>query len=296
MYGLMRVYFNTIYLTMNNTGKTFIAIFALVTLLGLGWFLIHRDSDQTADMAAREALEAAKPIDPSWLAEMDASVRLVQQMLLASGNVRGAITMIEVLDLRAARQEAQVRLAPLRRAFAADKERLKSLSSVDLVSTAATIDQLVLDVDAMTLISASRPLNAPRPSPTSTTQSLSTLPGLGDIVAALKARFADIVRIRKVENPEAVFLTPEQGALITERLRLRLVSARIALLSRQEKIFAQDLTTAERILNTAFDPDDEKVVNAKKSIGTLKSLADSLAIPMSLESLGAIEQLKGGAQ
>lgn len=280
---------------MSNTGKTLLATATLVAVLGLGWVLINRGPDEAADAARREALEAAKPIDSSWLAEMDASMRLMQEMLLASGNVRGAITMIEVLDLRVARQDAQVRLAPLRKAMATDKERLQALRSVDILATAAEIDRLILDVDVMTLISASRPLNAPRPSATPAATA-ATLPGLGEIIAALKARFADIVRIRKVENPEAVFLTPEQGALITERLRLRLVSARIALLSRQEKIYAQDLATAEKILNTAFDPEDEKVVAAKKTVGTLKSLADSLAIPIALESLKVIEQLRGSTQ
>jgi uncharacterized protein HemX len=97
-----------------------------------------------------------------------------------------------------------------------------------------------------------------------------------DIVRAIKAQLVEVVQIRRVENPGALFLTPEQGALVIERLRLRLLSARIALSLRQDKLFIQDLDQAEQLLSKAFDPEDPRVVAAKQGIRDIRVIKGRL--------------------
>ncbi|MBU3720435.1 MAG: hypothetical protein FGM22_06710, partial [Burkholderiaceae bacterium] len=103
---------------------------------------------------------------------------------------------------------------------------------------------------------------------------------------------SDMVRIRRVENPEAVFLTPEQGALVTERLRLRLLSAKIALVSRQDKIFAQDIAQAEKILGDVFDPQSPKVASHRKTLSALNLLAEKIPLPSRLALTEALEAIR----
>ena len=81
-----------------------------------------------------------------------------------------------------------------------------------------------------------------------------------------------------------MFLTPEQGVFVRERLRLRLLSAKLALLARQETVFTQDLIAAERILQQAFDPNDPNVSLQLASIANLKKVASQLA-PVTLREL-----------
>ena len=46
-----------------------------------------------------------------------------------------------------------------------------------------------------------------------------------------------LVQVRTVENPEALLLSPTQAYYARENLKLRLLNARLALLSRNESAF-----------------------------------------------------------
>ena len=54
-----------------------------------------------------------------------------------------------------------------------------------------------------------------------------------------------LIRVRSVNTPEALMLSPEQNYFVRENLKLRLLNARLALLSRDETSFAGDLAAAQ---------------------------------------------------
>jgi len=269
---------------MKSTGKALLAIISLALLLGLGWWALERstigsDQSQTGE------------VDEQWLAEMQASVRLLSDSLLTTGNTKGALAMLDVLDARIARQPAQEKLVPLRLALAVDRQRLLAAGGLDLAQAAMQIEAIIMDIDSLPLISSPMPLKSV---PSDAERALVELgfPSLKEIVAGLQSRFSELVRIRRVENPEAVFLTPEQGALVTERLRLRLLSARLALVSRQDKIFALDIAQAEKILGDVFDPQNSKVMAHKKTLAGLKMLFEKMPLPPRLSLADALEALR----
>jgi uroporphyrinogen III methyltransferase/synthase len=286
---------------MNTTGKTAASMAALAFLLGVGWWALDRDGPNDALPSAPQSASAeAVPgstapltaaLDAQWVAELQASVQLLAETLATTGNVGGAIALIDLIDARIGRQPAAAKLAPVRAALASDRQKLVAAKSVDIVAAAAVIDGLIADVDAMPLIASPQPSLAKAGAPVTHTESAPAL-SLDRIMQAIRERFADVVRIRKVEHPEAVFLTPEQGALIAERLRLRLLSARLALVSRQQAMFAQDMAMAEAILAKTYDPQDDRVIKAKASVAELKAMANRLAVPIALQSLSAIAQLQ----
>lgn len=269
---------------MKSTGKALLAIISLSLLLGLGWWALER-----APLGAQRS--AADEIDAQWIAEMQASTRLLSDSLLITGNVKGALAMLDVLDARIARHPAQQKLLPVRLALVADRQRLMAASALDLNQASLQIESIILDIDQLPLISTPMPLKA---APLDADRLVVDwgLPSLKDMMAALQSRLAELVRIRRVENPEAVFLTPEQGALVTERLRLRLLSARLALISRQDKVFALDIAQAEKILGDVFDPKNSKVIGHKKTLESLKSLAQKMPLPPKLALSDALEALQ----
>lgn len=278
---------------MSTIGKSVIAVALLALMLGLGWWGLdgERQEHAMSEPSAASAVISQQLPDSEWVAEMHASVRLLSETLAATGNVGGALALIDVLDARAARQPASARLTELRSAFAADRQKLASFKAFDMAAASATLERLIAGVDALPLMSSpqpmlSKPTKAPAESNTPATFTVDA------VMQAIRARFADVVRIRKVEHPEAMFLTPEQGALVAERLRLRLLSARLALVSRQEALFAQDIGMAESILSKAFDVQDPAVMQAKASISSLKAMAGRLAVPTQLQSMLVIERLK----
>lgn len=269
---------------MNTIGKTLLAMISLVLLLALGWWALERSPMHGQKSAADE-------IDAQWVAEMQASTRLLSDSLLITGNIKGALAMLDVLDARIARQPAQEKLVPVRIALAADRQRLISAGSLDLTEVAMQIEAIILDIDSLPLISTPMPLKAAPLNAERLAEDWG-FPSFKDIIAGLQTKLAEMVRIRRVENPEAVFLTPEQGALVTERLRLRLLSARLALISRQDKVFAMDIAQAERILGDVFDPKNMKVISHKKTLAGLSAIAQKMPLPPKLALADALEALR----
>jgi uncharacterized protein HemX len=108
----------------------------------------------------------------------------------------------------------------------------------------------------------------------------------------MKNRLFDVVQIRKVDNPDAFFMTPEQAALVAERLRLRLLSARTALLTRQEDLFTQDMLVAEKILNQVFDAAAPEVIATKSALLSIKSAGLAFKTPVLTQTAAELRRLK----
>lgn len=305
---------------MNNTGKAVTAGLAMAILLGAGWWVIDRGPDQAGlSQGASTASDGAPgpqsgltlpprgeptTISAEWLNEIDASVRLLQESLFMSANVAGSIALLDILDARIARHDAKTLLAPLRAALASDREKLMAARSLDIAAIAATLERLVIDLDSLPQLALRKPMLSPAKSgtvsgtvsdtmtnSTPTTVTLS-LPSWQEIADRLMAKISEIVRVRRVDDPRAILLTPEQSSLMVERLRLRLLSARLALLSRQEAIFLQDIAQTQQLLAQIFDPQDSRVVAYQQLLGQFAQLSGKVAIPVGLKASAVIEQLK----
>ena len=315
-----------IYLSMNNTGKAVAAGLAMAVLLGAGWWFIDRgpsqsvfsksDSGVTGNGSdAQSASALPRPGEPTtisaeWLNEIDASVRLLHESMFMSANVAGSIALLDILDARIARHEAKTLLAPLRAALASDREKLVAARSLDIAAIVATLDRLVLDLDVLPQLALRKPMlgsaksgtvSDTKPSVSDTvpdtatdaaTRAGLTIPTWQEIADRLMAKIAEVVRVRRVDDPRAILLTPDQSSLMAERLRLRLLSARLALLSRQEAIFLQDIAQAQQLLTQIFDPQDSRVVAYQQMLGQFAQLSNKVAIPVGLKASGAIEQLR----
>jgi len=267
---------------MKPIGKSFFAAVSLAALLALGWWAMDRP------FAPMEATRADQ-IDREWLTETQASAQLLSDSVLAGGNINAALVMLDAIESRIVRHPAKEKLVAVRVAIATDRQRLLALRAVDLQQAAAQIEAIILDIDSLPLITsaaASAPIDSGHAASPS-----AGLPAIQSMIEAIQSRLAGMVRIRRVENPEAIFLSPEQGALVTERLRLRLLSARIALVARQDKIFAQDIGQAEKILAEVFESQNSRVMAHRKTLAGIKGLIEKIPLPTALaltEALNAV--------
>ena len=101
-----------------------------------------------------------------------------------------------------------------------------------------------------------------------------------------------LVRIQNMENPDAPLLSPPQAYFLRENLRLRLLSARIALLRHDEVTYKADLKAAEAWLRRYFDV---KAKPTQTALGVLKQLAGgplSIEMPDISTSLNAVRNYK----
>jgi uroporphyrin-3 C-methyltransferase len=87
-----------------------------------------------------------------------------------------------------------------------------------------------------------------------------TLPGWG-AVNETTSRFIrqvwndvrSLIRVTRIHHPEAALVAPEQGLFLRQNLKLRLLNARLALLSHQFDTAQVDLQTAQSLVDRYFD-------------------------------------------
>ena len=103
------------------------------------------------------------------------------------------------------------------------------------------------------------------------------------------------IRVERVEHSahaEVALLSPGQVFFLRENLKLRLLTARLALLQRDGKTYREDMRQTQFWLERYFDTREKSVSTA---IQTLKSLAAadlSLELPTLNDTLGSLRQIK----
>jgi len=104
----------------------------------------------------------------------------------------------------------------------------------------------------------------------------------------------ELVRVSRIDRPEAALLAPEQAFFLRENLKLRLLNARLGLLSRQFNAVEADLKSTEAALGRYFDTTVPQVMAAQKTLGQLRSELATVDLPRPDESLTALATAAGG--
>ena len=104
------------------------------------------------------------------------------------------------------------------------------------------------------------------------------------------------MRIQNLKKPELPLLPPDQAYFLRENLKLRLLSARIALLQRNEASFKADIKAAEDWLNRYYDLRDKSVHVALASLQQLGQSRLAIDLPDISTSLNAAHMFKLGRE
>jgi uroporphyrin-3 C-methyltransferase/uroporphyrinogen III methyltransferase/synthase len=97
-----------------------------------------------------------------------------------------------------------------------------------------------------------------------------------------------LVTIREVSNPDALLIAPSQAYFIRENLRLRMLNARLALLSRQQLMLRNDLKDARTWFVRYFDVKSPRVKDAIKTIDHLIAAQVASELPNLADSVSAL--------
>ena len=247
----------------------------------------HIESQMATSQQQQLALESlykdlAQGRDQWTLAEIEQVLLTAAQQLQLAGNVKAAIIALEGADTRLQRLN-RPQFTALRRAIAADLANLRAAPSVDEVGMSARIEALVAHHADWPLASAqaSEAVSAPR--------SVRAANFGQEVWAELK----HLVQIRRVEGNETVLLPPDQAYFLRENLRLRLLSARLALMSRDQAAFRADLLAVSHMLERYFNTRDAGVADAIKEVQRLASLQIAIKLPGIDASLAALDAYKG---
>ncbi len=97
-----------------------------------------------------------------------------------------------------------------------------------------------------------------------------------------------LIRVTRIAEPEAMLLAPEQAWFLRENLKLRLLNARLALLSRQFDTAQLDLRDAQTTLDKYFDRSSRRVQQGSALLRQVAGEARVVSIPRPEATLAAI--------
>jgi uroporphyrinogen III methyltransferase/synthase len=94
--------------------------------------------------------------------------------------------------------------------------------------------------------------------------------------------------VRRVDQTEALLLSSDQAWFLRENLKLRLMNARLALLSRNDAVFRADLGRADTLLARYFDTQSSRVTTVQNQLSQVRATAGTLQVPTLADSLAAV--------
>lgn len=110
--------------------------------------------------------------------------------------------------------------------------------------------------------------------------------------SAVGVELKGLVQVRRIDNADAMLNTPEQGEYIRENVKLRLLSARLALLSRNQTTLRSDLQAADAALARYFDGGARRVQSVRALLKEVGAGAASVETPNINTSLQAVHNTK----
>jgi uroporphyrin-3 C-methyltransferase len=230
--------------------------------------------------------------DENLVVDIEAAVRLALQQAQVTGNVQPLLAALKAGDLRIARA-AQPRLAPLQRAMQHDADRLRSSASADNTDALQKLDELMRVVDDLPALNAvavrGGGLDAWQVEPLPP-----DAPWWQRFIMMVRTEARSLLRVGRIDRPEAVLLTPEQTFFLRENLKLKLLNARLALLSRQVDTARGEMATVSASLNRYFDPASRRVQAAATLVQQVQAQIRTSEPPRVDETLAALATAAAG--
>lgn len=238
--------------------------------------------------AALEALyqEMSSSRDQTALAEVEQMLMIAGQQLQLSANVKAALIAMQHADSRLQRLDRPA-LGGLRKAINQDIDKLRALPNIDVAGINLRIDALVGAVDTLPLSQSMRTQEEkPLPAPVAED-------GRWDkFWRELWLEAKQLVRIENTQKRELPLLSPTQTFFLRENLKIRLLSARLALLSRDETSFKRDLKTAQEWIQLYFAPQSQEGAQALSTLQKLAASHINIDLPDVSASLEAVRNYR----
>ncbi|MFC5920056.1 uroporphyrinogen-III C-methyltransferase [Neisseria weixii] len=204
----------------------------------------------------------------NWLVdEAESMLNLAAQQLMLSGNVPGAVGVLEHVNSRLSRFD-HPELLPIKQAVSSDLAELKSRPYVDVSGTALRIDRLEAAVAGLPLVVD----GTLKPGAVEQVQENPQLSWWENAWEKSLGALKGLVEVRNLESNDSMLLSPEQIYFVRENLRLRLLDARTALLQHNGEVYQSDLNNVEATVKQYFDNKSPATQSWLKELAELKAL------------------------
>jgi uroporphyrin-3 C-methyltransferase/uroporphyrinogen III methyltransferase/synthase len=272
--------------------------------------LESRQSESQSQQAALEQMyqDISKNRDEWALSEIEQVLSTASQQLQLAGNVQGALIALANADRSLSRSD-KPQFITIRRAIARDIDKLKALPQVDQAGIALRLDNVISQIDNLPLLADEKPAEPSAPSrvnpPAKSAKGAAAAAPEPDM--SLGRRMVEtwrnwshemwddmrqLIRVRTVDRPEALMLSPGEAYFVRENLKLRLLNARLALLSRNEGTFRDDIGSAQQTLARYFDTKARSTQSVQGLLRQVQANNVTIEVPDLSESLNAVRNYK----
>ncbi|PZP31680.1 MAG: hypothetical protein DI603_12250 [Roseateles depolymerans] len=256
--------------------------------------------------------------DENVVGDIEAALRVALQQTQITGSAEPLVAALKQADERLVRYK-QPRLEGVRRAVARDLDRVKAVSVVDVSSLTIKLDEAVRIVDELPIQGGADVAVRPRDERAAdaarereraarlqreaaaaaaegklalwwwqATQQLSDWTGI------VWGEARTLLRVTRVEHPEAALIAPDQSFFLRENLKLRLLNARLALLSRQFDTAQADLREGQDMLARYFDGRARKVTGVTELLRQVAGQSRQVPVPRPDDTLAALAAAAAG--
>lgn len=262
--------------------------------------------------------------DENLVADIEAGLRVASQQATLTGSAEPLITAMQSADDRLARAR-QPRLDNIRRALAKDLDRVRATRVADTGSLTIRLDEAARLVDEVPLLNqpeatmpplpkaeaAPKPVAATKAGGKTKTGAQAAAPasapteidnGWGSHVLDWTKGAAQtfwnetrgLIRLTRINRPEGMLISPDQGFFLRENIKLRLLNARLALLSRQNAVALADLQNIQATVPRYFDLQSRKTQLLQSMLTDVAAQSQQTTVPRPDDTLAALATVSGG--
>ena len=252
--------------------------------------------------------------DENLVVDVESALRLAQQQAQLTGSVEPLLAALKTADQRLVRA-AQPRLNAVRRALASDTDKIKAAAVTDIPSLLVKLDEisrLVEDLPVLNTVTAvarvekqncttgtsSKASGAKSAANASANQDADWQSSVQNFMQSnwqiVRAELAKLVRVSRIENPDAVLLSPEQTYFLRENLKLKILNARLGLLGRQIQSAKSDLASVADDVRKYSDPTSKQVQTLQSALTQVQTQLGNASIPALDSSLAALTLAAAG--
>jgi uroporphyrin-3 C-methyltransferase len=224
--------------------------------------------------------------------------------------VEPLLAALKTADQRLVRA-AQPRLNGVRRALASDTDKIKAAAVTDIPSLLVKLDEIGRLVEDLPVVNNVTPIvrvqknekpeassKAASPKPATENQGADWQINLQNFWQKnwqiVRTELVKLVRVSRIENPDAVLLSPEQTYFLRENLKLKVLNARLGLLGRQIQSAKTDLLSVADDVRKYSDPTSKQALLLQNALSQVQTQLSNATIPALDSSLAALTLAAAG--
>ena len=251
--------------------------------------------------------------DENLVVDVESALRLAQQQAQLTGSVEPLLAALKTADQRIIRA-AQPRLNGVRRALASDTEKIKAAAVTDIPSLLVKLDEIGRLVEELPVLNTVTPVVRSQKTEKPDASSKASVTKSGVTAASnqssgwqvslqnfwqsnwqiVRFELLKLVRVSRIESPDAVLLSPEQTYFLHQNLKLKVLNARLGLLGRQIQSAKSDLSTVADDVRKYSDPTSKQTQSLQSALSIVQAQLSSATMPSLDSSLAALTLAAAG--